>query len=64
MEEDDEVAEQLFLAGRIATVVADGVTTDGYQQEGYFCPFFSRLILFNNSVTSSTGPNGLTTCRL
>jgi hypothetical protein len=30
-EESNEVAEQLFLAGRIATVVADGVTTDGYQ---------------------------------
>ena len=33
-EEGDEVAEQLFLAGRIATVVADGVTTDGYQLGG------------------------------
>ena len=33
-EEGDEVAEQLFLAGRIATVVADGVTADGYQLGG------------------------------
>ena len=33
-EEGDEVAEQLFLAGRIATVVADGVTIDGYQLGG------------------------------
>ena len=30
-EEGDEVAEQLFLAGRIVLVIADGVTTDGYQ---------------------------------
>ena len=33
-EEGDEVAEQLFLAGRIVLVVADGVTTDGYQLGG------------------------------
>ena len=33
-EEGDEVAEHLFLAGRIATVVADGVTADGYQLGG------------------------------
>ena len=30
-EEGDEVAEQLFLADGIVLVVADGVTTDGYQ---------------------------------
>ena len=29
-EEDDEVAEQLFLAGGIVMVIADGITTDGY----------------------------------
>lgn len=33
-EEGDEVAEQLFLAGRIVLVIADGVTTDGYQLGG------------------------------
>lgn len=33
-EEGDEVAEQLFLADGIATVVADGVTADGYQLGG------------------------------
>ena len=33
-EEGDEVAEQLFLAGRIVLVIADGVTTDGYQLRG------------------------------
>ena len=33
-EESDEVAEQLFLAGRIVLVIADGVTTDGYQLGG------------------------------
>ena len=33
-EEGDEVAEQLFLADRIVLVIADGVTTDGYQLGG------------------------------
>ena len=33
-EEGDEVAEQLFLAGRIVLVIADGVTIDGYQLGG------------------------------
>ena len=33
-EEGDEVAKQLFLAGRIVLVIADGVTTDGYQLGG------------------------------
>ena len=33
-EEGDEVAEQLFLAGGIALVIADDVTTDGYQLGG------------------------------
>ena len=33
-EEGDEVAEQLFLAGGIVLVIADGVTTDGYQLGG------------------------------
>ena len=33
-EEGDEVAEQLFLAGRIVLVIADGVTADGYQLGG------------------------------
>ena len=33
-EEGDEVAEQLFLAGRIVLVIADDVTTDGYQLGG------------------------------
>ena len=33
-EEGDEVAEQLFLAGGIALVVADDVTTDGNQLGG------------------------------
>ena len=33
-EEGDEVVEQLFLAGGIVLVIADGVTTDGYQLGG------------------------------
>ena len=33
-EEGDEVVEQLFLAVGIALVIADGVTTDGYQLGG------------------------------
>lgn len=33
-EEGDEVAKQLFLAGGIALVIADDVTTDGYQLGG------------------------------
>jgi hypothetical protein len=33
-EEGDEVAEQLFLAGRIVLVIADGVTADGNQLGG------------------------------
>lgn len=33
-EEGDEVAEQLFLAGRIVLVIADGVTADGYHLGG------------------------------
>ena len=33
-EEGDEVAEQLFLTGGIALIIADGVTTDGYQLGG------------------------------
>ena len=33
-EAGDEVAEQLFLAGGIALVIADDVTADGYQLGG------------------------------